>query len=67
MKKAIRFSLWMGIAALALSMVPWAIAQNVTLTSAGSNVADGIFVSPYYATVNGVTNTKVVCDDFADN
>lgn len=64
-KRAIRVSLWVGIAALAFS--PWAIAQNVTLTSAGNNVADGIYVSPYYATVNGATNTPIVCDDFKDN
>ena len=65
MKRAIRVFLWVGIAAL--SLAPWAIAQNVVLTSAGSTVADGIYVSPYYATVNGVPNTKVVCDDFADD
>jgi hypothetical protein len=65
MKRAIRVFLWVGIAAL--SLAPWAVAQNVTLTSAGSNVADGIYVSPYYATVNGATNTPIVCDDFADN
>ncbi len=65
MKRAIRVFLWVGIAAL--SLAPWAVAQNVTLTSAGSNVADGIFVSPYYAAVNGATNTPIVCDDFADN
>ena len=64
MKKAIRVFLWVGIAAL--SMVPWAIAQNVTLTSAGNNVYDGIYVSPYYATVNGAPNTPIVCDDFGD-
>ena len=64
-KRAIRISLWVGMAALAFS--PWAIAQNVTLTSAGNNVADGIYVSPYYATVNGATNTPIVCDDFDDN
>src|ERR1017187_7935621 len=64
-KRAIRVFLWVGIAAL--SLAPWAVAQNVTLTSAGSNVADGIYVSPYYATVNGATNTPIVCDDFADD
>src|ERR1017187_5197679 len=64
-KRAIRVFLWVGIAAL--SLAPWAVAQNVTLTSAGNNVYDGIYVSPYYATVNGATNTKIVCDDFADN
>src|ERR1035437_9215173 len=65
MKRAVRIFFWVGVAAL--SLAPWAIAQNVVLTSAGSNVADGIYVSPYYATVNGVPNTKVVCDDFADD
>lgn len=65
MKRAIRVFLWGGITALFLT--PWAIAQNVALTSAGNNVTDGIYVSPYYATVNGATNTKIVCDDFDDN
>jgi len=64
MKRAIRISLWVGVAAL--SLAPWAVAQNVSLTSAGSNVYDGVYVSPYYATVNGVANTPVVCDDFGD-
>jgi hypothetical protein len=46
-----------------------AIAQNdvqVNLTSAGGYSNDGIYVSPYYATVNGAQNTAVVCDDFKD-
>ena len=64
-KRVIRTFLWVGVAAL--SLAPWAIAQNVTLTSAGNNVTDGIYVSPYYATVNGATNTPIVCDDFKDN
>jgi len=64
MKKSIRVFLWVGIAALCF--VPSAIAQNVSLTSAGGNVYDGVYVSPYYATVNGVANTPVVCDDFGD-
>lgn len=65
MKRAVRFFLWVGIGTL--SLVPWAFAQNVTLTSAGSNVYDGVYVSPYYATVNGATNTPIVCDDFSDD
>jgi hypothetical protein len=65
MKREMRIFLWAGIAALCLA--PWAVAQNVTLTSAGSNVYDGVYVSPYYATVNGATNSKIVCDDFADD
>jgi hypothetical protein len=65
MKRAMRTFLWVGIAAL--SLAPWAVAQNVTLTSAGNNVYDGVYVSPYYATVNGATNTPIVCNDFKDN
>ena len=58
MKRAIRVFLWVGIGAL--SLAPWASAQSVTLTSPGNNVADGVYVSPYYATVNGATNTPIV-------
>ena len=64
MKRAIRVFLWVGAVLWASS---WASAQTpVSLTSAGGNVYDGIYVSPYYATVNGVPNTPIVCDDFAD-
>jgi len=62
--RTIRIFLWVGIAAL--SLAPLAPAQSMTLTSAGNYVADGVYVSPYYATVNGVPNTPIVCDDFAD-
>jgi hypothetical protein len=64
-KRAIRVFLWVGMAAL--SLAPRAIAQNVTLTSAGNNVTDGVYVSPYYATVNGTPNTPIVCNDFKDD
>ncbi len=64
-KRAIRVCLWVGIAGFCLA--PWVAAQNVTLTSAGNNVYDGVYVSPYYATVGGVTNTPIVCDDFKDD
>jgi len=64
-KRVIRVVLWVGVA---LSLGTWAIGQTpVTLTGAGNNVYDGVYVSPYYATVNGVANTTVICDDFADN
>jgi hypothetical protein len=44
-----------------------ASAQTFVLTGAGSNtVLDGIYISPYTATVNGVVNTPVICDDFFD-
>ena len=68
MTRAVRAFWWVAIAAL--SLAPWAIAQNnvlVTLTSAGSYSDDGIYVSPYSATVNGVANTPIVCNDFSDD
>jgi hypothetical protein len=59
---------WWGVAALVvLSMAPCAFAtSSLTMTGAGNNVMDNIFVGPYYATVNGAANTAVICDDFAD-
>jgi hypothetical protein len=63
--KRVGFFGWGALAAIFLA--PGMVAENVTLTSAGNTVYDGIYVSPYYATVNGVTNTPIVCDDFKDN
>ena len=54
MNRAIRVSLWVGIAALSLGA--WAVAQpSVTLTPPG-NVNDNIY------TVDGVMNTPVISD-----
>jgi hypothetical protein len=58
---------WWGVAALALlCFAPCAFANSLTMTGAGNNVMDNVYVGPYYATVNGVQNTPVICDDFAD-
>jgi len=58
---------WLGFAVAALCIAPSALADtSITLTGAGNNPVDGIYVGPYYATVNGVKNTPVICDDFAD-
>jgi hypothetical protein len=59
---------WWGVAALALLCIaPCAFASStLTMTGAGNNVMAGVYVGPYYATVNGVANTAVICDDFAD-
>jgi hypothetical protein len=59
---------WWGIAALVLlSFAPCAFADSsLTMTGAGNNVMGGVYVGPYYATVNGVPNSAVICDDFAD-
>jgi hypothetical protein len=60
---------WWGVAALALlCFAPCAFANSsLTMTGAGNNVMGGVYVGPYYATVNGVANTAVICDDFADD
>jgi hypothetical protein len=59
---------WWGIIALLLAFVPCAFANSsLTMTGAGNNVMGGVYVGPYYATVNGVTNSAVICDDFADD
>jgi hypothetical protein len=65
MKRAFGFLGWGILAAIFLAQV--AVAQtSLTLTGVQGTSYDGIYVSPYYATVNGVTNTPVVCDDFGD-
>jgi hypothetical protein len=66
MKRVIRVFRWVGVS---LCLATWAIAQtSVTLTGPPpGNVYDNIYMSPYYATVGGVTNTPVVCDDFGDD
>jgi hypothetical protein len=60
---------WWGMAVLAvLCFAPSAFANsNLTMTGAGNNVMAGVYVGPYTATVNGVANTPVICDDFADD
>lgn len=59
---------WWGVALLALlCSAPSAFANSsLTMTGAGNDVMAGVYVGPYYATVNGVANTAVICDDFAD-
>lgn len=54
--------------AAAICLTPAAHAQlSVTLTGNTSGpVYDGIYMSPYYATVGGAANTPVICDDFGD-
>jgi hypothetical protein len=65
-KSTIRVFLWVGIA---LFLGTWAFAQTpITLTAPSPGPSyDGIYVSPYYATVGGVANTPIVCDDCGDD
>jgi hypothetical protein len=39
---------------------------NITVTSGGSYVTNGVYVGPHTATLNG-QSTQIVCDDFSDN
>lgn len=55
-----------AIAVLCFACSAFADSGSLTMTGAGSNVMQGVYVGPYYATVNGVANTAVICDDFAD-
>jgi len=54
--------------ALVVCLAPMAFAQTtqVNLTGVVGQSYDGIYISPYYATVGGATNTPIICDDFAD-
>lgn len=57
------------VALFILGFAPSAFADgtaSMTLTSAGSNVFDGIYMGPYTATINGAY-TPVICDDFNDD
>src|ERR1700723_176928 len=67
MTRAVRRFCWVAMSMLALSLAPWAVAQtSVTLTGVQGSSWDGVYMSPYYATVNGAQNTTVICNDFAD-
>lgn len=66
MKKAVQITCLAVIAAVCLGTA--ALAQtSVTLTGVAGQSYDGIYLSPYYATVGGVANTPVICDDFRDD
>lgn len=65
MTKACKY-LSLAVAALLLAFCPSAFADTayMDLTGAGNNVANGVYVGPYTATINGVT-TPVICDDYS--
>ena len=66
MTKAWKISLF-AVALLFLSVAPAAFADSatLTLTGAGSNVVDGVYVGPYTATIAGTPGSvQVICDDY---
>ena len=67
MNKAVQITCLVTIAAICLTTAAFS-QTSVTLTGPPPGyVYDGIYMSPYYATVGGVTNVPVVCDDFGDD
>jgi hypothetical protein len=67
MNKVVQTTCLAAVALICLATASFA-QTSMTLTGPVSGpVYDGIYMSPYYATVGGVANTPVICDDFADN
>src|SRR5581483_6138702 len=58
---------WPAVLLLVSCLAPSTFAQvNVDVTSAGGFGYDGVYISPYYATIGTATNQTIICDDFAD-
>jgi len=67
MKRAVQITCLVVLATMFLASSAFAQTQ-VTLTGPPPGyVYDGIYMSPYYATVGSATNVPVICDDFGDN
>jgi hypothetical protein len=59
--------IYLGIIGL-FSFAPCVFSQaSMDLTSAGNNILAGVYVGPYYATINGQANVPIICDDFTDD
>ena len=64
--KNVQKPLFMGIIGI-VCLAPCMFSQStMTLTGAGSNVLAGVYIGPYYATVDGQANVPIICDDFSD-
>jgi hypothetical protein len=74
MKKLIERSSLLAVLAL-FCLAPFAFAQEpMTLTAPNPNYSwddtyynEDVSVGPYVATVNGVANQQIICDDYADS
>lgn len=55
---------FMVAVAFSLSIPVRADQVSVVLTGVSGGVQGGVYTSPYYATVGGVANTQIVCDDY---
>jgi len=59
-------------AVLVFASATFAQTTSMTLTGTGNNTVEwgtgfGVYVDPYTATVGGVPNTPVICDDWSNN
>jgi len=57
--------LFLLLAALCITAIPvFAGPTQITLTSVGGASQGGVYVAPYYLSVNGGTPIEVICDDY---
>jgi hypothetical protein len=54
------------LAVFVMGLAPTLLAENLTLNGTGNDEMDNVYVGPYSATINNVSNQQVICDDFAD-
>jgi len=67
-----RYGYVMIVAVLVSASAAFAQQTSVVLTGTGNNTVEwgssvGVYVDPYTATVGGVPNTTVICDDWSNN
>lgn len=70
MKRMMRISWRAGVVLLSvIGPIRGAIGQEqakMKITNPGDNVLAGVYVGPYYATIDNTPNVPVICDDFYD-
>jgi len=67
-----KYGYLMAVAVLVSASASFAQTTQINLTGVGDgnvvwNAGSGVYVDPYTATVGGVANTSVICDDWSDN
>lgn len=68
-----KYGYWIIVAVLAFASRSFAGTTTISLTGVGNGATvwdgayGGVYVDPYTATVGGVANTPVICDDWSDN
>jgi hypothetical protein len=65
---AIKIKMWLGLSALALALFLTATpasADSVTLSGVGGANQGGVYVAPYFLSINGGASVVAMCDDYA--